>query len=165
MWNVVVLAVLISVAGVYAVRNYQALDHAQVGLAAGMAAEMGIYRSAVVRYFSEHDVFDASVDTATLKSAGYLPPWSRMYQQSTPLIWRNYRDPAGVIYVYAASLPAQNLAAELARLAGNSLLFGVYRASAANLQSPVAGDTGISLAALAGKAIPDGAPVWIALTQ
>jgi hypothetical protein len=162
MWNVVMLAVLMSVAGIYVTRNHQTVDRAEAGLAAGMAAEMGVYRGAVARYFSEHDLLAASVSTATLKSGGYLPPWSRMYQQSTPLIWSNYRDAGGVIYVYATSLPAQDLAGELARLAHNSVLLGVYRASAGTLHSPVAGDTGISLAALAGRAIPDGAPVWIA---
>jgi len=165
MWNLVVLLVLMSLAGVLANRSAQHLDAVQGDLAAGMAAEMGIYRTAVVRYFAEHDVTNMGVSTAALKSGGYLPAWSRMAQQSTPLIWSNYRDAGGVVYVYATSLPPHNLGAELARLAHNSVLVGAYSTSSSFLQSPVEGNTKIPVSALAGKSVPDGAPVWIATRQ
>lgn len=165
MWNVAVLAVLISVAGVYTTRNFQSLDNAHSNLAASLAAEMGIYRSAVIDYFSDHDLLATSVSTATLKSGGYLPGWSRMYQQSTPLTWSNYRDANGVIYVYGTSLPDQNLAGELVQLARNSVLFGVYNSTLSTLQSPVSGNTGIPISAISGMSIPDGAPVWIAMKK
>ena len=161
MWNAVMLAVLIAVAGVYTTRNLQAVDQAGASLAAGTAAEMGIYRNAVIAYFGEHDLLATSVATATLKSGRYLPQWSRMFQQTAPLAWNNYRDADGMIYVWAVSLPSRNLAAELAQLARNSVLLGVY-GSTGTLYSPVAGDTGISLSALAGRAVPAGAPVWLA---
>jgi hypothetical protein len=165
MWNFVVLAALIAATGVYANRNQQTLDAAQGSLAASTAADMGIYRSAVIDYFSDHDLTSTSVSTASLKSGGYLPEWSRMYQQSTPLLWRNYRDADGVIYVYAASRPAQDLNAELAQLARNSVLLGFYRSGLPTLQSPVSGDTGIPITALSPMSIQDGAPVWIAMKK
>lgn len=165
MWNFAVLAVLMSVAGVYAVKNAQSLDGAQDGLATATAAEMGIYRGAVIAYFSDHDQLATSVDDDTLKSGGYLPGWSSMSQPRTQLAWRNYRDAGGVIYVYTNTLPTRNLSAELVQLARNSMLFGVYRSGSPNLQSPVYGDTGIPLAALAGMSVPDGAPVWIAMKK
>jgi len=165
MWNLVVLLVVMALAGVLANRSAQNLDAVQGDLAASMAAEMGIYRTAVIRYFVDHDLSNTGVSTAALKSGGYLPPWSRMAQQSAPLIWSNYRDAGGVIYVYATSLPPQNLGAELARLAHNSVLVGAYSSSSGFLQSPIEGTTKISLSALAGKSIPDGAPVWIAIGQ
>lgn len=163
MWNFAVLVFLVAVAGSYAARNMQALERADAGLAAATAAEMAIYREAVVGYFEQHDLRSTAVATSTLKSGGHLPSWSRMYQQATPLAWGNYRDAHGVIYVYGTSLPARNLSAELARLAHNSVLVGVYRSGAATLQSPVTGATHIPVTALAGMAIPDGAPLWVAM--
>jgi len=165
MWNVAVLTVLISVAGVYTARNFQTLDTAHGNLAASTAAEMGVYRNAVVDYFSDHDLRSVSVPTATLKSGGYLPSWSRLYQQAAALEWSNYRGADGVIYIYANRLPAQNLAGELAALARNTVLVGIYSSASSTLQSPVYGDTGIPISAISGMSIPEGAPVWIAMTK
>ncbi|MCA1325640.1 type IV pilus biogenesis protein PilM [Herbaspirillum sp. alder98] len=165
MWNAAVVAILIAVAGIYATRNAQALDGAQAGLAASRAAEMGIYRNAVINYFSAHDSSPGVVSTAALKSGGYLPSWSRLYQQSTPLAWSNYRDADGIIYIYATALPERNLTAELASLAQNSVLFGLYDSTTNKLQSPVAGNTNIPTTAISAMSIPNGAPVWIAMIK
>ncbi|MBP0597292.1 type IV pilus biogenesis protein PilM [Herbaspirillum sp. LeCh32-8] len=165
MWNVVVLAVMIAAAGVYTTRNFQTLGQAHEQLASADAAEMGVYRNAVIDYFSDHNVLNASVSTATLKSGGYLPAWSRLYQQSAPLTWANFRDAGGVIYVYGTSLPPQNLAAELARLANNSVLLGIYDSTHTTLQSPVYGETDIPVSAISSMSIPNGAPVWLAMTK
>lgn len=165
MWNVAVLVVLISLAGVYATRNLQSLDAAQDSLAASDAAEMGIYRQAVIDYFSVNDLRGTSVAAATLKSGGHLPAWSRLYQQAGALAWSNYRDANGVIYVYALAVPDRNLAGELAQLARHSVLLGIYERASPTLQSPVHGNTGIPISVLSGRSIPDGAPVWIAMTK
>lgn len=164
MWNIVVLVVMMAVAGIYASAGMRSVDRAQDQLAAAMAAEMGIYRQAVIGYFSDHDLLGTGVSSDALKTGGYLPGWSRMAQQAAPLAWNNYRDANGVIYVYATSPPARNFDGELARLARNSLLAGTY-GSAGTLRSVTAGDTGIALGALAGSAIQVGAPVWIAGTD
>jgi len=165
MWNVAVLVILIAVAGVYTTRNVQTLDAVQGSLDASNAAEMGIYRQAVIDYFSAHDLRATSVAAATLRSSGYLPAWTRMYQQGGALAWSNYRDANGVIYVYALGVPDRSLAGELVRLARHSVLLGGYDGNSATLQSPVHGNTGIPISALSGRSIPDGAPVWIAMTK
>lgn len=165
MWNAVVLAVLIAVAGVYATKNLQGQDLSRGNLTDSVAAEMGIYRNAVVNYFSSNDVYGVSVSTATLKSGGFLPAWSKLFQQTTPLAWGNYRSASGTIYIFALSLPTQNIASEVMQLSQNSILVGIYRSSASTLQSPVYGDTGIPVSDISGMSIPDGSPVWIAMTK
>lgn len=164
MWNIAVLAVLMAVAGIYAGATMRSVDRAQDQMAAAMAAEMGIYRQAVIGYFGDHDLLATEVGSAALKAGGYLPGWTGMAQQSAPLVWSNYRDANGVIYVYATRAPARNFDGELARLARNSLLAGSY-GSGGTLRSAALGDTGIPLAALAGKSIQVGAPVWLAGRQ
>lgn len=165
MWNAAVVAILIAVAGVFATKNSRTLDGVQASLAASTAAEMGIYRNAVINYFTAHDSSPGVVTTASLKSGGYLPSWSRLYQQSTPLAWSNYRDASGIIYIYTTTLPDRNLVAELARLAQNSVLFGVYDSTTNKLQSPAAGNTNIPTSAISAMSIPNGAPVWIAMIK
>lgn len=165
MWNAVVLAVLIAVAGVYATKNLQTHDLTRDNLNDSVAAEMGIYRNAVIDYFSSNDLYNASVSSATLKSGGFLPAWSKLYQQTTPLAWGNYRSASGVIYVFAVSLPTSNIASEVMQLSQNSILVGTYRSGYSTLQSPVYGDTGIPVSDISGMSISDGAPVWIAMTK
>jgi len=165
MWNMAVLVVLLAVTGVYVTRNMETADAAQISLAGALAGEMSVYRTAVTEYFSAHDLYGLSVSTATLKSSGALPSWSKLFQQNTPLIWRNYRDGNGVIYIFSSSLPAFDITAEIASLSQNSMLAGFYKSGSATLQSPVFGDTNIPLTALAGMSVPNGAPVWIAMTK
>lgn len=166
MWNAVVLAVLIGVAGVYTTRNLQTVDAGQLNALTASAAEMGSYRAAVVAYFSANNLYSTSVSTATLKAGGYLPSWSRMFQQTAPLRWGNYRDGAGIIYVYSLAVPDRNLVDALLAMSQNSILVSVYDSAHSNLQSPLFGDSGFPAAALVSAvAIPNGAPVWIAMTQ
>lgn len=170
MWNIVVLMVLMAVTGVLTLRTSAALVTAQGNLASTTAAEMGIYRAAVIDYFSDNDVVATQVNTAALKRGGYLPRWSRMYQDAGELKWRNYRDADGVIYVYAARvankhLAESSLAAELAKLAHHSVLFGVYRSSTASLHPPSGGSTPVPPLALSGMSIQDGAPLWLAMRK
>jgi len=165
MWNIAVLVVLMAAAGIYGTRNLQTMNVTQGHVANAVAADMALYRDAVVRYFSATSQLNASVSFATLKSTGMLPSWSTLYQSGSTPAWNNYRDANGIIYVYADALPTDNILAELTRLSHNSMLVGTYRTGSATLQSPVFGDTLIPVTALNGKSIPDGAPVWIAMTQ
>lgn len=165
MWNIAVLVVLMAAAGIYGTRNLETLNVTQGHVAGAVAADMALYRDAVVRYFSATNQLNASVSFAALKTTGMLPSWTTLYQNSSAPIWNNYRDASGIIYVYAASLPADNILTELARLSHNSMLVGTYRTGAATLQSPVFGDTLIPVTALAGRSLPDGAPVWIAMIK
>ncbi len=165
MWNIAVLAVMLAVAGAYATRSLQTGDRLQHQAVISLAREMAMYREAVIRYFEIYDIHDASVSYATLTASGALPGWTRMAQGTSSAIWNNYRDAAGIIYIYASSLPAQNIVGELVGVSHQSILVGTYQATASTLQSPLFGDTNIPLSALTGKSVPDGAPVWIAMTK
>lgn len=161
MWNIAVMLVLFSVAGFYATHNREQQDQSQAHVTLAVAGEMAVYRGAVIDYFSRNDLRGTSVTLAALRAAKSLPGWSTIGQGAGAQAWGNYRDGAGLIYVYAATLPAADISADIARLSRNSVLAGVYRRAQPNLQSPVFGDTNIPLTALAGFAVPDGAPVWI----
>jgi hypothetical protein len=161
MWNITVMLVLFSVAGYYTTHNLEQQDQNQANGALAVADDMAVYRGAVIDYFSSNDLRDTTVSLATLKAAHALPAWSTSGQGGVAPAWGNYRDGAGLIYIYATRLPAGDISADIARLSRNSMLAGVYRREQPNLQSPVFGDTHIPLTALAGLAVPDGAPVWI----
>lgn len=165
MWSLVVATVLVSATGVYSLMCERTLTAAQSNAALEVAGSMALYRQAVVDYFTANDVRGTSVSLAALKSSHMLPTWSLLYQQGAAPIWGNYRDANGIIYIYAMSLPAASVVDEMARLSNNSVLAGTYRNNAATLQSAVFGDTHIPVTVLAGKSIPDGAPVWIAMTK
>ena len=161
MWNVVILAMVMSMAGAYAALAERNAAAGQQQLAEASAEGMANYRSAVVAYFQAHDLRATSVDLASLKASGVLRDWPLLEAPATP--WGNYRDAGGTIYIYARQLPRREVTREVVRLARNSLLAGSYRRGMANLQSPVYGDTGIPLSALASLALPDGVPVWLAV--
>lgn len=165
MWNVAVMAILVAVAGVYATRNAQTLDDAQATKAVSMAADMAIYRNAVVDYFTATNIKPGVASKNALVSGNYLPAWSRMTTQTTPLMWNNYRDAAGIIYIYATELPKTNLTGELASLAQNSILFGTYDSTTNRLWSPTAGSTNIPTTSISSLSIPNGAPVWLAMIK
>jgi len=165
MWNMLVLTAMISLVGVYTIRNFETFAATDAGVAMSIADSMALYREAVADYFTQNDVLDTSVSFSALKSSHMLPAWSVLYQQSAAPIWNNYRDATGVIYIYASSLPPVNIAAAIAMKSQNSVLNGVYQSGVATLQSPVFGDTRIPVTALNGKSVPDGAPVWIAMPK
>ncbi|MBP1313326.1 type IV pilus biogenesis protein PilM [Herbaspirillum huttiense F1] len=165
MWGLIVALAMIAAGGFYCSTSSQQLAVVQSNRVRETAAEMALYRQAVIDYFSANDLRGTSVSIETLKSAHALPSWSLLYQQSDRLIWSNYRDQDGIIYVYGTSLPPFNILADLTQLSGNSLLVGVYRSGKSTLQSGLFGDTGIPVTALAGRAVPDGSPLWIAMTQ
>lgn len=164
MWNLLVLSVLLSVTGYYAMVGDEHQQLVQQSQAETLAGSMATYRDAVQRYFNAHPAQYGSVDITTLKNANALPSWSPLYTQPSSSIWANYRDTNGAIYIYAASLPPVNIVSEILALSQNSVLAGVYRSSDVSLHSPAFGDTGIPLPAPSKVSIPNGSPVWIALS-
>jgi hypothetical protein len=161
MWSAIVVAVMAALTGFYmlpAERSYIAMKNLQ---ARELAESMGVYRQAVVAYFSANDMTNTSVDIDTLKAAGMVPTWSMLYTSSDTSIWANYRDSSGVIYIYPATLTSTNIVSEVLKLSRNSMTVGIYRASDHSLYSPVDG-TRVVLNSLGGVSIPDTAPVWMA---
>jgi hypothetical protein len=161
MWNLVVITVLAAMASVYASLGERTAAVIEPAMSRDTAENMALYREAVIQYYTANDVKNYSVDLETMKAANVVPTWSTLYTNSATAIWANFRAADGTIYVYAASLPSMNIQADLARVSRNSYLVGMYKRQGQTLYSPVYGDTGISLAALASKHIPDNAPVWI----
>lgn len=159
MWSAMIVAVMAALTGFYmlpAERSRMAVENLQ---AREQAESMGMYRQAVVAYFSAHDVTNTSVGIDTLKEQGMVPAWSTLH--SRPSSWANYRDGAGVIYIFPSTLSAPNIVGEVMKLSHNSLTVGVYRALDHSLYSPVDGRR-VMLPALGAAAIPDTAPVWLA---
>jgi hypothetical protein len=162
MWSAIVVAVMAALTGFYmlpAERSRMAVENLQ---AREQAESMGMYRQAVVAYFSANDLTNTSVGIDTLKEAGMVPAWSTLH--SRPSSWSNYRDGAGVIYIFPSALPSSNIVSEVLKLSRHSMTVGVYRASDHSLYSPVDG-TRVALAPLGATAIPDAAPVWLAARE
>ena len=165
MWNLALLAVLVSLAGYYAGADKAGAEARRHARADSLAEDMALYRDAVARYFAGHAGGQRSVDLATLRASGALPAWSPLNGAAAATPWANYRNAAGTIYIYAARAPADNIVADIVRLSRNSVLAGVYRGGDSTLYSPIFGDTRIALPTPAEAAIPDGSPVWIAAAQ
>ena len=161
MWNLFVITVLAAVAGVYTNSGERTISMMAHSKAKDTAESMALYREAVIQYFTANDITNQSVTMAMLKAANVVPTWSALYTMTGDSSWGNYRAADGTIYVYAVRLPRMSIQSELAHLSRNSYLVGTYKQSGNTLYSPVYGDTGISLAALTGRAVPDNAPVWI----
>lgn len=162
MWNLFIITVVASLAGVYVNSGDRTISMAARNEAREAAESMALYREAVIRYYTANaGLTKHSVSLEALKTANMVPAWSTLYTRSAESIWDNYRAADGTIYVYASSLPRTNIQAELVALSRNSYLAGVYKQSGKRLYSPVFGDTGISLAALASERLPDNTPVWI----
>lgn len=161
MWNLFVISVLAAMTGIYANFSEQSFDMVERNVSRETAESMALYREAVIQYYTANDLKNHSVSLDVLKTADMVPTWSTLYTRSAESIWGCYRAADGTIYVYATSLPRTNIQAELVALSHNSILAGVYRRSGQFLYSPVFGDTGISLAALASRSVPNNAPVWI----
>ena len=164
MWSLVVVCVLAAASGFYMMPAERAHVTARNHEAREQAVAMAVYRAAVVAYFSANDLKNTSVTLATLTSTGALPDWSPLRNAGASLIWRNYRDGAGVIYIYPATLPAANIVSEVLALSQNALTVGIYRAADRSLYSPADGKR-VVLATLGAVSIPDTALVWLAARQ
>lgn len=161
MWNLFIITVVASLAGVYVNSGERIILAAERNEARETAESMALYREAVIQYYTANNLTKHSVSLDALKTANLVPTWSTLYTRSAESIWDNYRAADGTIYIYASRLPRTNIQAELVELSRNSYLAGVYKQNGKRLYSPVFGNTGISLAALASERLPDNAPVWI----
>lgn len=159
MWNMVIIAIMASLAGLTMLPTERMMNSMEDMKGRETAETMGLYRQAVVDYFTAHPTGPASVNINTLKSAGVVPTWSTLYTDSANVVWRNYRNGTD-IYIYPATIPERNIIPELLELSRQSVTVGVYRASDSSLYSPV--DNQRITLALSGVTIPDGAPVWMA---
>ncbi|WP_256081778.1 hypothetical protein [Massilia sp. YIM B04103] len=164
MWNIAILTMMMAAAGGYTVLAERQVETLEQHLTEASAESMANYRTAVVAYFRKYDQQrSTSISLATLRNSGALRPWPQLEAPPSPP-WANYRDADGTIYIYAQQLPRREITSEIVHLSRNSVLAGHYRSGSPNLQSPIYGDTKISLSALAGKGVPDGAPVWLAVS-
>ena len=159
MWSAIVVAVMAALTGFYMLPAERSRIVVENQLARTQAESMGVYRQAVVAYFSAHDETNTSVRFEVLKASGMMPGWSAQYGSTSA--WTNYRDGAGVIYIFPAAMPSPAIVGEVLALSHHSMSVGVYRASDHTLYSPVDGSR-IALASLGTAAIPDAAPVWLA---
>jgi hypothetical protein len=161
MWSIVVLAIMAALTGFYLLPVERGILATEDLKARELAGNMGVYRDAVATYFKDNNLTNTSVSITTLVSTGALRPYYTQ-SESALSIWANYRDAAGTIYIYPATLPSTNFASEIQRLSQNALSFGIYRSSDNSLYSPVDGVRVTQDASLAGKLIPNGAPIWLA---
>ncbi|MEN3291425.1 MAG: hypothetical protein V7642_678 [Burkholderiales bacterium] len=161
MWSLVMITALAALTGFYTTVSQQASSVAENRKAMELAENMALYREAVIRYYTAHDVTNASASMQELKAEKVIPEWSTLYTDTAAPLWGNYRDAGGMIYVYATRLPPVNIASEMAELSRYSYFAGSYQQAGMVLKSPKYGNTGISLAALAGRSVPDNAPVWL----
>lgn len=142
-----VFAALAALAGYYMMSDRtphsDALAQAQQG---DLALNMGIYRAAVTRFARDNPGFSGTAGDERL----VFPSW---YVRNPT--WTN-RIADGAVAVYPAQPLSVNIAADIVRLSGNSMLAGVARGAV--LYSPIYGDTGIPLS----PSIPQEAPVWLA---
>jgi hypothetical protein len=164
MWGVIVVFIMAALTGFYMLPAEKGRIVVEQQQARELAESMALYRRAVASYFSANDVTNASVGIDTLKASGVVPAWSTLYTRSAAVIWANYRDGAGNIYIYPATPAPRNIVGEVLALSGNSMTVGIYRASDQTLYAPADG-TRVTLASLGAAAIPDGALVWLAARE
>lgn len=159
MWSAVIVFVMAALTGFYMIPAERSRIAVENQVAREQAESMGIYREAVMSYFAEHDVTGTSVAFAHLKNPHMLPKWSTLASAGVP--WTNYRDSAGVIYIFPAAAGGRNIVNEVLALSHNSLNVGIYRAADRTLYAPADG-TRVALAGPGPGTIPDAALVWMA---
>lgn len=159
MWTGFVTLALASSCALYAMQEHN--DDAALARQAGEAAlgqSMAVYRDAVVRYARANPAFQGRVPDAQLA----LPAW---YVAPDPGLWSNHVAADGLIAVYAARLPAIDIAGSMAALAHGSELAGRADKAAARIAPAARAGSGVALPAIPGNPVPDGAPVWLAHRQ
>jgi hypothetical protein len=163
MWAALVLVVMMSLTGLYAISDVTSPRASENANAAQLADSMDIYRSAVIQYFTSNPAGPQRVDIATLNAAGLFPEWSVLRSRPDTSIWDNYMNAAGRIYIYAAEPPPPDVVTHVLKRSYNSVLVGVFRTGDATLCSPVFGNTNIPLPLPVEAQIPNGSPVWVAM--
>lgn len=153
MWILAVIMAFVSVTGIYIVTSYEHTSSVLSTRSQDLAANMAVYRSAVIRFAMKNLTYEGSVSDALLA----LPSW---YAPVRNPLWTNHIS-NGMVVVYASAKTPVSIVAELAVLSNHSMLAGWKRSSTGTLWSPRRGDTGIPLS----PDIPDGSPVWAAATR
>jgi hypothetical protein len=108
-----------------------------------------VYRSAVVTWARANPTFEGPVDPSAVPT----PMWWR----SHPALQAEVRG--RFVAVYVTGPDAQGVLVEMLRLSGGSIWVGYADRASGTLHSPTIGDTGITVP----DAVPDKAPVWLAL--
>jgi hypothetical protein len=149
MWAFAVIAVMVAALGSFMSR--QADGERTVSAAHGreMAERVSVYRHAVVTWARTQPHFEGPVD----ESAVATPGWWRSHPSLGAVI------EGKVVAVYLTEPQPKDVLGEMLRLARGSIWVGYASRETGTLHSPTIGDTGIALPA----AVPDQAPVWLAL--
>ena len=183
MWNFLVLAMLFSVAGYYAMTDQKqvaATQTAQIQLT--LAGDMAIYRQAVIDYYKANPGAPLNGAVSTPVLSAYFPGWSNTAELSAQ--WSNWIDGNGTIYIYTQAPLPTNIISSIVSLSQNSILAGeavmqggqlvlyapadIPTAPPSTMGSssglPYASDYGPhgALALPPAAAIPAGSPVWLA---
>jgi hypothetical protein len=159
MLNVLILAVMLALAAFWSPAKPE-LDTliAKTGKR-DTAGDMSVYRSAVVRYFTQNPDETGQVPPAALAAAGVLPSWSRLAADGGAQ-WAHYRSDDGTIFIYPREAQSRSIAAELEAVSAHSRMVGVHRSGEVYVRSPLGALVAVPVPAAA--AIPQGSPVWIA---
>lgn len=151
MWALAVIAAM--AAALIPLASRQTDDERTIGAANGraIAESMAVYRAAVVEWARSHPDFEGPVDAAAV---------------ATPAWWRGHPSVRAVVSgrivgVYLTGPAAQDILTEMVRVARGSIWVGFANRATGTLHSPAIGDTGIEVP----DAVPDKAPVWLALRR
>ena len=149
MWAFAVIAA--AVAALLSFTSQLADDERTLAAASAraFAESMAVYRAAVVEYTRGHPHFEGPVSESEV---------------ATPAWWRGHLAMRGVVQgrlvaIYVTGPQARDLLPEMLRVAQGSIWVGFADRASGTLHSPTFGDTGITLP----DAVPDKAPVWLAL--
>jgi len=150
MWVVWMMVAMLSLTGFVAVSTEVREPPVSTSEAADLAWNLAVYRNAVLAYASQNPAFTGTAPDSALP----FPPW---YKPAAP--WGNKVLP-GMVAVYGSRSMTVELATEMVTLAKGSYFVGIADAKTGRLLSPLLGDTGLTLP----PGIPDGVPVWLALS-
>ena len=147
MWPLLILVMVASLTGYFTMSNHTRHPVATHADSGDLAANMRVYRRALV----DHARSNPGVTGVVADGSLQFPPW----YVKNPL-WTNVVS-AGTVIVYATRRPPETITQDIVRMSGNSIYAGEADASDHTLYSPVFGKTGIPIPAT----VPNGVPVWI----
>lgn len=147
MWPLLILVMVTSLAGYFTVSNQVMHPVAAYAVSDDLAANMRVYRRALIDYARSHPGVTGAIADSSLQ----LPSW----YAKNPL-WANVVT-ADTVTVYATKRPPETITLDIVKMSGNSIFTGEADASDHTLYSPVFGKTTIPVPAV----VPHGVPVWI----
>lgn len=158
MWNIWILAAMVSLASYYTIRGESNQNPVPAMKSTDLAGNMAVYRAGVIAYLKNNPGITGPTSIADADLQPVLPSWFTPYPG-----WRNHVAADRTVTIYAASLPPAKITSELHTLAQGSLLAGEANTATNTVFSPGLGNTGIPLPA--NVAIPNGSPVWLAASN